>query len=74
MEDRNKRVEYLSERQYCGLDNLIFACPITKVKAIIRQIQPLVIYFTWRNSVQHRGDLGGGGVACRKKSNVTARI
>lgn len=56
MEDRNKRVEYLSERQYCGLDNIIFACPITKGKTILRHVQSLIIYFTWRNSVQHRED------------------
>ena len=60
MEDGNKRVEYLSERQYCGLDNIIFACPITKGKTILRHVQPLVICFTWRNSVQHRKDGGGG--------------
>ena len=56
MEDRNKRVEYLSERQYCGLDNIIFASPITKGKTILRHVQPLIIYFSWRNSVQHRED------------------
>lgn len=75
MEDRNQRVEYLSERQYCGLDNIIFACPITKEKTILRHVQPLVMYFTWRNSVQHRKDGGGGEcLLVGKKPNVTARI
>ena len=66
MEYRNQRVEYPSERQYCGLDNIIFACPITKGKTILRHVQPLVIYFTWRNSVQHRKDGGGEGLLVGK--------